>query len=141
MYTGQFYVPWNACLRRCGATDQEYKAKVQKWATCLAVLNSAVIKLSKITQNNTVFRGIREDERRLPSSFYEKGSDGFAGGVNMAFTSTSTEPKVALGYAGGMKCVGSIFQFNFLNASRGADLSWVSQCESFLIKNSVKRCI
>eukprot|EP00325_Prymnesiales_sp_UTEX-LB-985_P017941 CAMPEP_0174751646 /NCGR_PEP_ID=MMETSP1094-20130205/100296_1 /TAXON_ID=156173 /ORGANISM="Chrysochromulina brevifilum, Strain UTEX LB 985" /LENGTH=70 /DNA_ID=CAMNT_0015957171 /DNA_START=1 /DNA_END=210 /DNA_ORIENTATION=- len=42
---------------------------VNDWATSVAILNAAVLKLSQISQPAVVYRGVREDSRKLPDIF------------------------------------------------------------------------
>ena len=60
----------------------------------------------------------------VPESFFDasKTEDGFAGGVEMAFMSTTQDPKIAHQFSGGRGKKGSIIEFTFTKASRGANL-------------------
>jgi hypothetical protein len=125
LYTGPLYVPWNSALR----FYQENPSLLTSWATCISVLYSAVLKLSLKSKRATVYRGVNESDRVLPKSFFEAEKDGdFAGGVELAFMSTTLERDVALEYSSRgklKKC--SIFQIEFDAASRAASVQWVSQ--------------
>ena len=63
----------------------------------------------------TVWRGVDESYMQLPPGFLDKSANkqGFAGGVEMAFMSTTTEPKVALNFSGGPDKLGTIFGKQF----------------------------
>ena len=50
-----------------------------KYATTIHAINSAVIKLSKLTIATSVYRGVAG--MRLPASFFKKNADGTTGGV------------------------------------------------------------
>ena len=57
-----------------------------------------------------------------------KSEDDFAGGVELAFMSTSTELAIATEYAKrGNLAECTIFTFTFDAASRAADVQWISQ--------------
>jgi hypothetical protein len=117
LYTGPAYTPLNAALR---ARD------IAPWATTIAVCYSAVLKLSMLSKPTTVYRGVKEDVRILPDDFLNAAPGKFAGGTELAFTSCTKSPKVALQYAG--KGPGSIFVIDFGIGSRGAAIQFLSQC-------------
>jgi hypothetical protein len=84
--------------------DNNPKAKDEllKWATCISVLYEALIILSFETKEEcTVWRGVNETNLALPDEFTMKGEDGFAGGVEMAFMSTTKDPQIAFDFSGG----------------------------------------
>jgi hypothetical protein len=128
LYTGSLYWIWNKTLR--GLTETEpaaraaAKVELLKWATCIAVLYEAVLKLSAVTGVMTVFRGLDESDLELPESFTNpsKTEQGFAGGVEMAFMSTTQDQDIAFQFAGGRGKKGSIIEIKFNAASRGANL-------------------
>ena len=90
LYTGPSFVAINGALR---------SRETQPWATTIACCYSGVLKLSMLSKPSRVYRGVREVERRLPDAFLDV-SAGFAGGVELAFTSTTRSPEVALQYSG-----------------------------------------
>jgi len=116
LYTGPVYQPINAALR-AGVVDL--------WATTIACLYQAVLKLSFLSKPTRVYRGVKEHERQLPQAFLDRSEGEFAGGVERAFMSTTTDPAVAVSYAGDGP--GSIFIMDFGMASRGASLRFLSQ--------------
>lgn len=119
LYTGSLFKPLNAALRTGDGIDD--------WATCIAVLYEAVMKLSLSNEfKGTLYRGIDERRLTLPSSFLNSGSAGFAGGVEPAFMSSTQDEAIALEYSGGVRAKGSIFHINCDLASRGADVSSIS---------------
>ena len=63
------------------------------------MLNSTVVKLSKLTRAAPVYRGTSNGV--LPKSFWEKNEQGVRGGVDAAFMSTTRDRSVAVGYASG----------------------------------------
>jgi hypothetical protein len=66
--------------------------------------------------------------KTLPSDFTTKSAKGagFAGGVEMAFMSTTCDPQIALDFSGGPDKKGSIFEIKFTAASRGVDVQLIS---------------
>jgi hypothetical protein len=126
LYTGKLYRPWNSALRALSNadTDKDATKELLKWATCIAVLYEALIILSFDTKEEcTVWRGVDETSMELPDSF-TKGD--FAGGVEMAFMSTTKNPQIALDFSGGPDKKGSIFEIRFTGASRGVDVQLFS---------------
>jgi hypothetical protein len=76
LYTGPLFRPWNKALR-----DKE---GLEQWATCIAVLYSAVIKLMKNAPPTTVYRGLDESNGwELPPAFLYPKKGEFAGGVEL----------------------------------------------------------
>jgi len=61
----------------------------------------------------------------LPSEFLNAALGAFAGGVELAFMSTTKSPEVALTYSGSGP--GSIFVIDFDIATRGAAIRFLSQ--------------
>ena len=120
LYTGRLYAPWNAALRARHGLDA--------WATCVAVLYEAAFKMSLLGDRRaTVYRGVDESRLRLPATMTGPAArDGFAGGVEPAFMSTTTDLAVAEAFAGGAGAPGTIFEFEFDLVSRGADLQCLS---------------
>jgi len=125
MYTGPFYVPWNNALR---SFDDDPEL-LQLWGTCISLLYSAIFKLSYLSEPATVYRGVNESRAKLPDSFVQaQGATDFAGGVEMGFTSTSTDINVAVEYANrGDKNYRTVMEIPFDGATRAADVQWVSQ--------------
>ena len=66
--------------------------------------------------------GLHLDER-----FYKREKGKFAGGIERAFMSTTSNPEVAFDYSGGAHTKGSILALDFDMASRGAAIDWLSQ--------------
>ena len=118
LYSGPMYAPINYALR----TEE-----IAAWATTIGCCYSGVLKLSFISQPARVYRGVREDEMRLPDEFLAREEGKFAGGVERAFMSTTKSPAVALDYSGGAATSGSIFVIDFDMNSRGASIQWLSQ--------------
>ena len=123
MYTADFFRPWNAALRGLDADNHPDDGKgLERWATCLAVLFSAVIKLSgalprdpatgKPVTVKRVWRGVGEERMKLPQSFLEatEENQGYPGGAEKAFSSTTTDIFTAYVYSGGweVRCSASL---------------------------------
>jgi Ran GTPase-activating protein (RanGAP) involved in mRNA processing and transport len=118
LYSGPSFRPLNHALRTKCVAD---------WATTIACCYSGVLKLSFQSQPARVYRGVREAEMGLPPGFLECEEGGFAGGVELAFMSTTKSAAVALDYSGGGTTQGSIFTIDFDMTSRGASIQWLSQ--------------
>ena len=89
-------------------------------------INSAVIKLGKLTEANKVYRGI--SGMALPKEFWEANEFGVRGGVETAFMSTTTDRSVAMGYASGAASgMGIVIEVQQGMVNRGADLTTLSQ--------------
>ena len=88
---------------------------VENWGTCISVLYSAILKLStKTTDVVKVYRGVNESKKQLPERFLTAKKGEFAGGIELAFMSTTTDMKVALEYASrGGEGRKSIFEIPF----------------------------
>ena len=122
MYSGSLYDPWNSALRALKAGSEE---GLKKWATCICILVEAILKLSFVAPRMEVLRGLDESKRMLPESFL-KETDGFSGGVELAFMSTTRDEDIAMDFSGGLNKRGTILSISFTAASRGADIKLVS---------------
>jgi hypothetical protein len=122
LYTGRLYTPWNTALR--------FGTDIDKWATCCAVLYQATLQMSLSPMNTNpakLFRGVDETKIALPDSFLRGTSNaGFAGGVEPAFMSTTSDLQVAYDYSGGRGKPGTIFELEPSMTSRGANLAEIS---------------
>ena len=98
---------------------------LNRYTTTLHGINSAIIKLGKLTRATKVYRGIAG--MRLPDEFWTPNAFGVRGGVEQAFMSTTTEQAVAMGYASGGTCAGIVIEVQQGMVDRGADISWLSQ--------------
>lgn len=115
LYTGTLHHQWNDVLRN--------GSDLGEWATCIRVLISAIIKLSRCSEMpETVYRRVCEESMDVPSNFFEVDREEGLSGVERGFMSVTTDPDVSEGFH-----TGNIFQIVFNEASRGADLVWVSQ--------------
>ena len=91
----------------------DHGAGLEQWATCIAVLFAAVIKLSGVLPRDPttgepvtvtrVWRGVGEKTMQLPKAFYEACAEnqGYPGGAEQAFSSTTTDVWTAYSYSGG----------------------------------------
>ena len=68
-----------------------------RYATTIYAINSAIIKLSKLTYATPVYRGLMGAS--FPERFFEKDADGIAGGIEFGFSSTTTDRSVAAFYS------------------------------------------
>ena len=151
LYTGPLFVKYNSVLRGlnskvgflqkqlvglcCAAEGSEQldagdidfvqaKDKVNRYTTTLHVINSGIVKTSKLTFASKVYRGV--SGMALPDAFWQANSHGVRGGIEGAFMSTTTDRRVAMQYAasGGK---GIVFEIQQGMIDRGADVSWASQ--------------
>ena len=103
---------------------EEAKKSLNLYTTTLHAINSAIIKLGKLTEAKTVYRGI--GGKALPKEFWEKNRFGVRGGVEPAFMSTTLNREVAMTYASDSD-VGIVLAIRQGMVNRGADISWLSQ--------------
>ena len=124
-------------MRGLDAANQPDNGRgLEQWATCLAVLFSGVIKLSAVPPRDPVtnrpvtrvWRGVEETALKLPPAFLEPcdENDGFPGGAERAFSSTTTDIFTAYDYSGGWEVPGTILEIDYDAASRGADVQFLS---------------
>ena len=112
--------------------DKIEKALGNMYTTTLHVINSAIIKLSKLTVADKVYRGI--SSRVLPKSMKVKDEYSVRGGVEFGFMSCSRERGEAMKYARGASTTGDgrtppaiLIEMQMGMIDRGADFSWLSQ--------------
>jgi hypothetical protein len=94
-----------------------------KYTTTLHAINSCVLKLTKLTKAQPVYRG--STGATLPESFFTPNKDGVCGGVEYGFTSSTVDPSQARSYAEGQ--ASTVFEMQMGMIDRGADMSWLSQ--------------
>ena len=87
------------------------------YTTTLHCINSVIVKLGKLTKAQKVYRGISGGV--LPDEFWTKNKYNVCGGVEFAFTSTTTDREVAVRYASSGK-VGMVFEIQMGMVDRGA---------------------
>ena len=88
------------------------------------MINSAIVKLSKLTVATKVFRGI--SGKALPESFLKENDFGVKGGIEGAFMSTTLDRNVAMQYAS-TKGLGIVFE---IRQVRSTSLSMVVSCST-----------
>ena len=151
LYTGPLFVKYNGVLRGlnsavpslqralvnlcCDAatadafsegtlTYMQCKGHVNLYTTTLHVINSGIVKTSKLTYACPVYRGV--SGMALPDAFWTPNKHGVRGGIEGAFMSCSKDRKVAMQYAasGGQTI---IFEIQQGMIDRGAEIAWLSQ--------------
>jgi hypothetical protein len=105
---------------------EQARTELNTYTTTLHAINSAIVKLSKLTYAHKVYRGI--NNRVLPEEFWKANEYGVRGGIEGAFMSTTVDREVALSYAraDGHKA-GLIFEIQQGMVDRGAELAFISQ--------------
>ena len=99
---------------------------LNKYTTTLHGINSAIIKLGKLTKATKVYRGIAG--KALPDDFWKPNEHDVRGGVEPAFMSTTLNKEVAMDYAAGDgSAMGVVIETQQGMVNRGADISWLSQ--------------
>ena len=104
----------------------EAKKSLNKYTTTLHCINSAIVKLGKLTKATKIYRGVAG--MKLPDEFWKPNDFGVKGGVENGFMSTTLERDVAMGYAeGDGSRMGIVLEVQQGMVNRGADISWLSQ--------------
>ena len=127
LYTAAMYYKYNAVLRGCGHNERLRQIRDALTAgnlypTTIHAINSLIIKLSKLTPACTVWRGFTK--ATLPKKFWEPNADGFCGGVEYGFCSTTVDRAQAAYYSQGT--ASTILEMKLGMLDRGADISWLS---------------
>ena len=91
--------------------------RVNKYTTTLHALNSAIVKLSKLTKASTVYRGVHD--MVLPDQFWTPNKYGVRGGIDSAFMSTTLKREEAVKYATSGKAAPLIFEIQQGMIDRG----------------------
>ena len=131
LYTGPCFVKYNTTLRGLQSSIAFFKRRFEslckgnRYTTTLHVINSAIVKLSKLTQATYVYRGVAGG--RLPKHFRVANEYGVRGGIDPAFMSTTLDRQVALTYASSSSGPGVVFSMRQGMVDRGADIGWLSQ--------------
>ena len=109
------------------STEAYDKARTQlnTYTTSLHAVNSAIVKLSKLSIALTVYRGI--SGHTLPTEFWVANDFGVKGGIEGAFMSTTLDREVAMSYASGGSRAGVVFEIPQGMVNRGADIRFLSQ--------------
>ena len=99
------------------------------YVTTLHCINSAIVKLGRLSKPRTVYRGLSGSV--LPPQFWKGHGNG---GVEFAFMSTTSDRDVAIRYARGRpgkseaeRQVKTVMEIKMGMIDRGADLAWLSQ--------------
>ena len=100
-------------------------AHLNTYTTTLHTINSAIVKLSKLTVATKVYRGV--SGMALPESFWKANEYGVKGGIEGAFMSTTLDRKVAMQYASSSKGCGIVFEVQQGMVDRGAEIAFLSQ--------------
>ena len=112
-----------------GAMDakawDEARQQLNTYTTTLHAINSAIVKLSKLTVATTVYRGVQG--MALPPRFWEPNEFGVKGGIEGAFLSTTLKRAVAMQYASSGQGAGIVFELPQGMVDRGADIAFLSQ--------------
>lgn len=107
-------------------TFDQVRPQLNTYTTTVHVINSAIVKLSKLSNATKVYRGV--SGRVLPKEFWEANAFGVRGGIDGAFMSTTTDREVAMQYASsGKEGVGFVFEIQQGMIDRGADICFLSQ--------------
>ena len=123
---GPMYNIYNNILRSALEGSAEF---ANLYPTTIGLIVSGILKLcrvAKMPEGGAVFRGL--SGLALPPEFFERDQQGFAGGVEPSFMSTTTSDEVAREYSGvreGREA--TIFCLLLGKTSLGADVSWLSQ--------------
>lgn len=142
LYTGPAFKKYNAVLRG-GALDEsttsdylrdQFKkicggpenTSLNRYPTSIAVLSAGLVKASKFTKAQFVYRGLPGGS--LPRAFWEAGPDGtgIRGGVEFGFLSTTADREVAYQYATRSDAK-TLIEADMSLHNRGAHLGWLSQ--------------
>ena len=131
LYTGPLFVKYNGVLRGIDSSVPSLRAQFEtrcmgnKYTTTLHAINSAIVKLSKLTAACPVYRGISGCV--LPDQFLKPNEMGVKGGIDPAFMSTTLSKDVAREYASYANGVGILFEVEQGMIDRGADIGFLSQ--------------
>ena len=129
LYSGPMYMKYNTVLRaqaKSGEYMRNLFAKLcmgNHYPTTIHAINSCVLKLSKLMCAETVWRGF--SGATLPDDFFRHNEFGWAGGVELGFTSTTVEKSQAVHYSTGRTA--TLLNMRQGMVDRGADISWLSQ--------------
>eukprot|EP00966_Prymnesium_polylepis_P068193 1585006-Prymnesium_polylepis.2 len=123
LYTaGPMFVKYNDVLRGFGAALEGCKGNT--YVTTTYVINSVIVKSSKLTKAKKVYRGVAGGV--LPESFWHVNEQGVKGGIESAFMNTTFEREVAMTYASVPGKPALLFEMQMGMIDRGAELNWIS---------------
>ena len=118
------FVKYNDLLRGFPQSTV-YGCKGNKYVTTTHVINSVIVKSSKLTRARKVYRGVAGGV--LPESFWRPNKQGVKGGIESAFMSTTFSREVAMHYASVPGKPALVFEMVMGMIDRGAELGWISQ--------------
>lgn len=132
LYSGPGFQPINAWLRNIGKLDLALRLRLAKnpgltYAATVTNLISAIRKLSRLSTNRVVYRGING---HLPRSFFLPDETGMVCATDLAFMSTSVAQATPLEYMGHGKNILWEIDASKEDAAgyhNGADISMLSQ--------------
>jgi len=129
LYTGPMFEKYSAVLRGVPRLVPfltrrfETLCKGNRYGTTIHSINAALIKLSRISRAEKVYRGV--GGMALPDRFLAPDEHGVRGGVEFGFLSATTDRAVAMQYAAS-SASGIVYEIQQAMGDRGADLSWLS---------------
>ena len=133
MYTGPCFAKYTLSLRR-HARDVEGRADAfttakfiamncgNQYAMTIYAFNSYLMKVAKLMPVTRAFRSMRGD---LPPTFFTPNTRGLKGGVELGFSSFTTDRSVAVEYGGSRRFV--LLEVQMGIGARPGDTSWLSQ--------------
>ena len=129
------FIKYNAVLRGLPKLVEWLEKRMEDlcgdnlYVTTLHCINSAIVKLGRLSKPRTVYRGLSGSV--LPPQFWKGHGNG---GVEFAFMSTTSDRDVAIRYARGRpgkseaeRQVKTVMEIKMGMIDRGADLQWLSQ--------------
>ncbi len=129
------FIKYNAVLRGLPKLVEWLEKRMEDlcgdnlYVTTLHCINSAIVKLGRLSKPRTVYRGLSGSV--LPPQFWKGHGNG---GVEFAFMSTTSDRDVAIRYAQGRpgkseaeRQVKTVMEIKMGMIDRGADLQWLSQ--------------
>ena len=96
-----------------------------RYVTTTHVINSAIVKTSKLTKARPVYRGVAGGV--LPDNFWVANEQDVMGGIELAFMSTTFDRAVAMHYASQPGKPALVFEMQMGMIDRGCELGWISQ--------------
>ena len=105
--------------------DAMRASHLNTYTSTIHAINSAIVKLSKLTVATKVFRGMHS--MVLPPQFQTVNEYGVKGAIESGFMSTTTAREVAMSYAAQGSTAGHILEMQQGMIDRGADIRFLSQ--------------
>ena len=100
-------------------SDFQLLCRGNRYVTTLHTINSAVVKLGKLTKATNVYRGVSGG--LLPEKFWKANEFNVRGGVDFGFMSTTLDKNVAISYASATaQRIPVLFQMRMGMIDRGA---------------------